>query len=209
MYYDGLLFDFDGVVADTEPIHWKAWRSGLDPYGIDLSWEDYCRVCRGVAPSRMREALRVLFPAVVAVPELEQRYLEAEDAAFACLAEDPPIPRESVEMLRSLTGVSAGLVTSARRDTVEPVLRKVGIEAAFRTFVFREDVQRPKPAPDAYLLGAQRLGGSRILAFEDTVAGVESARAAGLDVVLVKDCLRLADLVRQTVYSGSRYTSST
>lgn len=207
--YDGLLFDFDGVIADTEPLHWKSWRYGLSPHGIELSWDDYCRVCRGVAPSRMREVLEKLFPAVAAFPDIEDRYHEAKDRAFARLADDPPIPAPSIRMLQELAGIRVGLVTTAMRATVEPVLHKVGIHAVFQAFVFREDVHRPKPAPDAYLLGAERLGARRILVFEDTAAGLESARAAGLDVVLVDDCARLASIVQRELYAGSRKTSST
>lgn len=209
MNYDGLLFDFDGVIADTEPLHWKSWRYGLSPHGIELTWDDYCRVCRGVAPTRMREVLEKLFPAVAAIQDLEDRYQEAKDRTFARLADNPPIPLQSICMLQELTGVRVGLVTTAMRATVEPVLHKVGIHSVFQAFVFREDVHKPKPAPDAYLLGAGRLGARHILVFEDTAAGMESARAAGLDVVLVDDCARLASIVRREFYEGSRKTSST
>ncbi|MEO8662475.1 MAG: HAD family phosphatase [Bryobacteraceae bacterium] len=200
MKYDGFLFDFDGVIADTEPIHWNSWRFALAPHGLDLSWDDYCRVCRGLAPSAMRPALRTVVPDVDRVPDLEDRYHQAKDEAFAHLADNPPITPETIAMLHGLrTVIRAGLVTSAMRITVEPVLHKSGIHSVFDAFIYREDVTHPKPAPDAYRIGAERLGGKRILVFEDTPAGLESARAAGLDVVLVDDCARLPELVRCAV----------
>jgi beta-phosphoglucomutase len=202
--YDGLLFDYDGVIADTEPLHWKSWCAALEPHGIELTWADYCRYCRGIAYTRMREPLEKLNSAVAWVTDLEDRYLEAKHQAFARLVDDPPIPGGTISMLRDLRGVRAGLVTTAKRRSVEPVLRAAGIHELFQAFVYRDDVVRPKPAPDAYHLGAERLGARRILVFEDTSTGVESARAAGLDVVFVEDCANLAALVEREVYSGSR-----
>lgn len=204
MNYDGLLFDYDGVIADTEPLHWKSWCAALEPYGLSLSWEEYCRWCRGTAYTRMREPLERLNPAVSRVVDLESGYLEAKQRLFSRLADDPPIAAGTVRMLQNLRGLRAGLVTTAKRESVEPVLRAAGIYQIFQAQVYREDVEHPKPAPDAYLLGAQRLGARRILVFEDTLPGVEAARAAGLDVVFVEDCAQLDALVERAVYSGSR-----
>lgn len=50
--WHGLLFDFDGVVADTEPVHWRAWAGILRRHGFELDWASYCAHCRGVAASR-------------------------------------------------------------------------------------------------------------------------------------------------------------
>jgi beta-phosphoglucomutase len=201
---DGLLFDYDGVIADTEPLHWKSWCAALEPHGIQLTWDDYCRYCRGIAFTRMREPMEKLNPAIRSVTDLEDRYLDAKHALFAGLVDNPPIPAATVAMLRNLRDVRIGLVTTAKRRSVEPVLHAAGILDCFQTLVYREDVVHPKPAPDAYLLAAERLGAQSVLVFEDTAAGVESARAAGLDVVFVADCARLAELVEREVYSGSR-----
>jgi beta-phosphoglucomutase len=58
--YDGIFFDFDGVLADTEPVHWQCWSTILSRYGIDLSWEHYERECIGVSDRDMLDALRRL-----------------------------------------------------------------------------------------------------------------------------------------------------
>ncbi len=194
--YDGLLFDFDGVIADTEPLHWKSWVAALEPHGLHLKWEDYCRFCRGTAATEMRDRFRVLFPDIDRIADLDSRYQAAKLQNFARLPVDPPIPPETVRLLCGLRNVRVGLVTTAMRPIVEPALLAAGIRKVFHVFVFREDVVHPKPAPDAYLLAAERLSAGRVVVFEDTEPGAESARAAGLDVVMVPDCAALPALVR-------------
>jgi beta-phosphoglucomutase-like phosphatase (HAD superfamily) len=71
-----LAFDYDGVLADTEPLHWRSWREIISPFAIELSWEQYCRHCRGVAETRMREALIGLHPDAASMPDLSP-YLSA------------------------------------------------------------------------------------------------------------------------------------
>jgi HAD superfamily hydrolase (TIGR01509 family) len=199
MRYDGLLFDFDGVLADTEPVHWRCWREALQPVGFVLSWEDYCRVCRGVAARHMRATMTALWPGVAEFGELEERYHVAKERAFAVLAEQDCIAAETVSVLRELAGLRLGVVTTALRPIAEPVLRRAGILDLFHVHVYGRDVKNPKPAPDCYLLASERLGARRAVVFEDTAAGMESAKAAGLDAVYVEDCGRLPELVRQAV----------
>jgi HAD superfamily hydrolase (TIGR01509 family) len=200
MTYDGLLFDFDGVLADTEPVHWRCWREALEPAGLTLSWEDYCRVCRGVAARHMRQAMTQLWPEVANFPDLEQGYHVAKERSFAALAGQDCIAPATVDALRGLTGLKLAVVTTAQRPTAEPVLRQAGILDLFQVHVYGRDVKNPKPAPDCYLLASQLLGATRALVFEDTAAGMQSAQAAGLDVVFVEDCRHLPDLIRRALH---------
>jgi beta-phosphoglucomutase len=199
MPYDGLLFDFDGVLADTEPIHWRCWRQALEPGGFDLTWDDYCRLCRGVAARHMRAAMTRLWPEVAGYGHLEAGYHDAKEKAFAALADQDSIARETVELLHHLTGVRLGVVTTALQHVAEPVLRRAGILDVFHVHVYGRDVPNPKPAPDCYLLASRRLEARRVVVFEDTDAGLQSARAAGLDVVRVDHCADLPRLVRQAL----------
>jgi len=200
--WDGLLFDFDGVIADTEPLHWRCWSSALARYGFALDWLAYCAHCRGVAPSRMRRALAALTDVVDQIPDLEEQYAACKESSFALLKDHPPVCVETISLLQGLRGFRIGLVTTAARAVVEPVLAATGILEVFAVAVYGEDVQRHKPAPDAYTLARKRLGARRTLVFEDTEVGAASAKAAGLEVVLVKDCVKLADLVREAVRNG-------
>jgi beta-phosphoglucomutase len=125
MVWDALLFDFDGVLADTEPIHWRCWAGILQEHGFNLEWSTYREWCRGVAPRRMRAALRDFTPAVDSISDLELQYQARKEAAFANLAENSPVPEETVSLLQTLHGYRLGVVTTAARSVVEPVLREL------------------------------------------------------------------------------------
>lgn len=133
---------------------------------------------------------------------LIERYHKAKNEAFARLAEAHPITEETIHLLRDLQGrdgLRSGLVTTALGRIVWPVLQAAGLESVFDISVFGDDVPRPKPAPDAYLLAAQKLAARRVVVFEDTAPGMASARAAGLDVVQILDCRELGAVVRRTL----------
>ena len=198
-HWEALIFDFDGVIADTEPYHWQSWVELLAPRGFDLNWTDYCRECRGVSEARMLAALERLTPGARDWTDLPQYYPERKRRVLERVNAAPPIAPETAAMLAGLNGYRVGLVTSALEEHVAPVLRNTGIHRHFDALVYANEVQHHKPAPDPYLLAAQKLGVTTGLAFEDSESGIASARAAGLDVVRVEDPAGLADLVRQSL----------
>lgn len=193
--WDALIFDFDGVIADSEPLHWQSWVELIGPRGFDLNWEEYCRECRGVAESRMLEVFERLTPLARDWSDLPSRYPERKRRVLERIAAEPPIAPGTIRMLRELSGYKVGLVTSALEQHVAPILRSAGIFDCFDVRVYGGDVARHKPAPDPYLMAASRLGVTTGLAFEDSGAGIESARAAGLEVVEISDPVRLAEVV--------------
>jgi beta-phosphoglucomutase len=192
-----LVFDYDGVLANTEPLHWDSWKKLLAPYRIELTWDQYCRHCRGVADSRMREVFIEMSPQAVGLPDLAPylaaRNLEVRESSLA----QSPIPRSTLEMLRRLGDWRLGLVTSAERGDVEPVLRSANIQGCFEAAVFRGDVTRYKPAPDPYLAIAACMSVATGLAFEDSDAGIASAIAAGFHAIRVDDPENLPGVVSQ------------
>jgi HAD superfamily hydrolase (TIGR01509 family) len=191
-----LVFDYDGVLADTEPLHWKSWAALLARYEIPFTWEDYCRFGRGVEDTRICEAFENRLPAS-ARGELARQNLDRKRMVCAWSLETPPIPKETVELLGALGEYRIGLVTSSKRTEVEPVLKASAIYERFNAMVFGEDVAAHKPAPDPYLLIAQRLGVPTGIAFEDSEPGIESARAAGFKVVKVEHTHDLARIVNR------------
>ncbi len=182
--YDSVLFDFDGVLADTEPIHWSCWADTLAPLSIELTWDTYRANCIGVADRDMVVFLASLATHPVNVDSLRPHYATKKE-----------LFRHRI-VIRSLTDYRLAVVTSSGRLEVEPVLERAGIRPHLSAIVFGEDVPRHKPAPDPYLLAAERLGAVRPLVVEDSNAGVASARAAGFDVVQVGSPAEVASVVR-------------
>jgi beta-phosphoglucomutase len=190
-----LLFDYDGVLANTEPLHWAAWQKVLAPFGIDLTWDLYSQHCRGVADVKMRDALQRIFGQAVDLPDLSpyldvRRRLVCEWSQF-----ESPISAETIGMLQKLADRRLGLVTSAEREDVEPVLRSANIQNCFEVCIFGGDVERHKPAPDPYLMIASRMGTSAGIAFEDSDSGMISALEAGFRAVRVSDPADLPKIV--------------
>ena len=181
---EALVFDYDGVIADTEPLHWQSWANMLLPYGIELSWTEYCALGRGISDTQMYERLRKR--AHLPKPdEFSRLNLERKRTVRAWALQESPISRETVALLKTLSNWPVGLVTSSGRFEVEPILRAAAVYDCFHAIVFGEDVSLPKPSPEPYLLVAQRLGVSGGIAFEDSEAGIESAQAAGFRAVKV------------------------
>jgi len=200
--YDSVLFDFDGVLADTEPVHWACWSGILAPLGIDLTWDLYCANCIGVADLNMLEVLTKLASRPVDVETLRPYYAQKKDLFRQRIAEASPCAAETVELIASLSDYRLAVVTSSNKLEVAPVLERAGISRYFGAVVFGDDVAQHKPSPEPYLLAASRLGVRRPLVVEDSVAGVASARAAGFDVVQVSCAADVPRMVREALGGG-------
>jgi HAD superfamily hydrolase (TIGR01509 family) len=194
-----LLFDYDGVLADTEPLHWASWKEILVPFGIDLTWEQYSRNCRGVKDVRMPEVLTDVFGQIVNLTDLSPHFSARKRRVSERSQVNSPIPAKTVDMLRKLDDWRLGLVTSAEREDIEPILRNTNILNCFEACVFGGDVTRHKPAPDPYLEIASRMGTIAGIAFEDSESGMISAREAGFRAVRISDPADLAEIVAKTI----------
>jgi beta-phosphoglucomutase len=199
--HEALIFDYDGVIADTEPLHWRSWAALLLPFGIQLDWEEYCGVGRGASDRQIYEAMRRRAELPDAA-EFSRLNVERKRKVREWSLKEIPIAQETLVLLRSLNGSRVGLVTSSERGDVEPVLRAAGILDRFDAAVFGEDVMDHKPSPAPYLLIAEKLDVSRGVAFEDSEPGLASARAAGFEAIKVERPMDLPQIVRE--YWGER-----
>jgi beta-phosphoglucomutase len=186
-----LVFDFDGVLADTEILHWKSWAALLLDYGMQLSWDEYCDLGRGVDDAQFCETIKAKVSSVNVADLLSQNLARKRMVREWSLSESP-ISQETIKLLRTLGAYQIGLVTSSGREEVEPILRASAIHELFDAMVFGDDVTALKPAPDPYLLIARRLGVNTGIAFEDSQPGIESAQTAGFRVVRVDHPKELA-----------------
>ncbi len=205
--YDSILFDFDGVLADTEPIHWACWAETLAPLEIELTWDTYRSNCIGVADRNMLAYLASLSARPVDPESLRPQYAVKKDLFRRRILEANPCPAATIELIRSLTDYRLAVVTSSGRLEVEPVLERAGIRQYLAATVFGEDVKRHKPDPEPYLLAAARLGCHRPLVVEDSSAGVASAKAAQFDVIQVAFTGQVPELVLEQLSQGDIRTS--
>jgi HAD superfamily hydrolase (TIGR01509 family) len=180
-----LIFDCDGTVAHTMPLHWRAWQSVTSRYGIDFPETRFYAL--GGVPGRNilkmlfeEQGIRDLDPLAVA-KEKEAAYLEF-------LHEVRPV-EPVVEIARRHRGVlPMAIATGGSRPGIPTVLRHLGIYDWFGAIVTSEDVVRQKPAPDIFLEAARQLGvdPAHCRGFEDTDLGMESIRAAGMEAIDVR-----------------------
>jgi beta-phosphoglucomutase len=195
--YDAVLFDFDGVIVDSEPVHYACWRKVLLDYGYDLDWATYRDHFIGVSDRKMIEAIVAHAPVSLSVDAIFSRYPDKRELFRAEMQREVPLAPGVHELFRDLAGVPVGIVTSSLRLEVEPVLDRCGLLGQLSVAIYGDDVRRHKPDPEPYATAALRIGASRALVVEDSAAGEASGRAAGFDVVRVPEARLMADLVRR------------
>jgi beta-phosphoglucomutase len=192
-----LIFDFDGVIADTEPLYWRAWCEVLEPCNIEFTWADYCRIGRGIREESMLDSLALQLSDPEAMHAIKQRLHEPREMVRHWKLTQPLIAEATIDLLHSLAGRSLGLVTSSNCSDIEPLLLRAGIAQCFTACVFGDDTTAHKPDPTPHLLIREKLGVSGGVVFEDSDAGVQSAAAAGFDVIRVDHPDELPTLVRK------------
>jgi HAD superfamily hydrolase (TIGR01509 family) len=179
MVISALALDFDGVLADTQDYHARAWRAVLAPQSLHIP--HLSRAILGVSPAQ--------FLASLGLPESQQAELirAKEQVLLDLAATNPPSLLKSVQITLSSLRESyvLAIVTSGERAFVEYVLRHHVISSLFAAVIAGSDVLRPKPAPDPYLACVKTLclPARAIAAVEDTSPGIASAKEAGLIVV--------------------------
>jgi len=163
------------VLVDSHPAAVEAWTKWCSVYSPGLDWDS-----QGTAGVRAEDMVRMWAP--LELFEEANNYINALELETA----GTTVPLEgSLELVGSLPAGSWTICTSANRELGLARVRAAGLPVPAE-FVCGDDVSAGKPAPDPYLLGASRLGLSpaQCVVFEDAVAGVESARAAGVGVVV-------------------------
>ena len=195
--YEAILFDFDGVLADSEPVHFECWQEILQTFGLHLDWKTYTEQGIGISDRKLLGFLCDRADPPMDVEQLIAEFPRKKDMFRARMLERQPFSTEVFELLPELSDYQLAVVTSSGQTEVEPVLERAGLRNFFHAVVYGGDVQQHKPAPDPYLLAVQKLGVRSALAVEDSNAGETSARAAGLDVLRVRTASEMPALLRQ------------
>jgi beta-phosphoglucomutase len=201
--FDAILFDFDGVLIDSEPLHCACWAEVLKPLGVNLEWDFYSRHCIGIDD---REMLRMM--ATQADPPRDWDQLWAQYPAKRDLFRErtlkaPPFDAALGGLLEELRGnYKMAVVTSSGRAEIEPLLQAGGLRDYFATMVCNREAGGLKPLPDPYLRAAYNLGAKAPLVVEDSAAGIAAGRAAGFEVLAIKSPVEVPQAVRQRLKRG-------
>ena len=182
MIFDSILFDFDGVLADTEPIHYQCWLEILAPYGIQPTWEYYQRECIGISDRLMVE--RIATPALFDL--IWPQYASKQALFRHKVTINPPFLDETTKLISELSPrYKLAVVSSSGRTEIEPPIVRAGLREHFQAMVCGKEAGNLKPSPDPYLRAAELLGTKKPLVVEDSAAGEASGRAAGFEVLRV------------------------
>lgn len=177
------IFDCDGTLADTMPLHYGAWRATLDRYGHpEIFPEDQFYAWGGVPPKAILERLNALHGLTLDAPKVAH---EKEELFYELIPNVGPIP-EVVEEARRLRGQCPLAVASGgTRFVVERTLELLGIRDWFQAVSTADDVVHGKPDPDVFLhaAGLLRVLPARCVVYEDAPPGIEAARRAGMRAV--------------------------
>ena len=215
MYPDAVIFDFDGVIVDTEPIHYKVFQQILEPLGMGYSWQEYTNTYMGFDDrDAFREAFRAAGKDLSA--DTLQTLINQKASMFEQVVTQGVVPYPGViELINELAahGIPLAISSGALRTDILPILEQLNIKKYFTHIVTADDVPQSKPHPASYLKAKELLrhsfperlhATSSVVAIEDTPAGIQSAKGAGLSVVAVTNSypvekLRQADATVQTL----------
>jgi len=177
------LFDCDGTVADSMPLHFVAWQAALAEWGCEFP-EPLFYAWGGKPPLEIIATLNSMQSLAMPVDTVAER---KENLYFELLPRLKAVP-EVVEHIDDKYGkIPLAVVSGGRRDSVLRTLSALQLIGKFDTIVGSDEYRRSKPAPDGFLLAAERLGVAPglCLVFEDTDLGIQAATAAGMASVKV------------------------
>ena len=196
MALKGIIFDFDGLIIDTEMPCCNAWTELFGQYGFIFTIEDYQKIIgTGLDYYDPSKHLSQLINGLVSPQEI----LELNRSRTLQLLDSQPMLPGVLDFIISVNrlGIPLALASSSSREWIEGYLLKLNIRKYFDVVCTSNDVENIKPFPDLFLLAAQKLGidPSEALIFEDSQNGVKAAKAAGIPCIAIpSDITRSTDL---------------
>ncbi|MDR0993722.1 MAG: HAD family phosphatase, partial [Verrucomicrobiota bacterium] len=191
-----VLFDFDGVIADSERLHHQTMVEVMGETGPETPWSFYRENLMGM-DDRAAFAFLLKRSGVAATPEAVREKMAQKAVLFARYAAEGRVPvfPGAVRLIRSCMGrVPLGLCSGAVKSDIDPIVSALGLDEAFAVRITAEDVPQSKPHPASYQLCVEALAAlfpqrdirpGTCLAIEDSPDGIASAHAAGVPVLAV------------------------
>lgn len=206
-----VIFDFDGVIADTEALHFAASREVLATHGITLDRARYYQKYLGYSDEMMAEAVAVdqglLAPGADLAPFVDE-FIRAKGQAYQRLKASGALLYEGVPAcIRQMAAACPiGIASGAFRHEIEEILADAHLLTCFTTIVGAGETSRSKPHPDPYLEAARRLDTApeRCVAIEDSMWGLDAARIAGMKTIAVTSSYPASQLSANRVVSYTR-----
>ena len=187
MKFEAILFDMDGVIADSEEMWNDIDAATLKLHGVEYKGEHKAQVLGKSFPI----ALAFYRDTFGIRAEIEELMLQRSDIARSFYADRIPMFDDVPQVLADLKQrrYKIGLATSSVSTLARPFLQRQNIEGFFDQFTTGEEVEHGKPHPDIYLKAARKVGvdPARCLVVEDAVAGVQAGKAAGMTVAAIPD----------------------
>ena len=176
--FDAYLFDCDGTIVDSMPLHYKAWKQVLGEWNCEFSEERFY-AWGGMPIVEIISTLNREYGLSMPVEAVAKR---KENLYFERLPELKPIPEVVEHILEQHGKIPLAVVSGSTRDSVEASLTTLQLLDRFDALVCAGEYQNSKPHPEAFLLAAEKLRVEPIkcLVFEDTNMGIEAATAAGM-----------------------------
>ncbi|KJH73626.1 HAD family hydrolase [Aliterella atlantica] len=186
--YNALIFDCDGTLADTLPVHFQTWLASLQAVGADISRNWYYQYC-GTSAQEMLQILKVEFGYQFDLEEVAQ----ARQKHYQSLLNTVKEVQAVAEIVRNhYQKVPMAVASGGEKVVLEVTLNNIGLRDYFDVVVSIDDVEKGKPEPDIFLLASQRLGiaPQDCIVYEDSDGGLEAARRAKMRSIDVRVLLQ-------------------
>ncbi len=203
-HLEAIIWDLDGVIADTAEYHYQAWKDILGKRGVDFSKKDFMQLFG----QRHDTIIKFALGNGLAKKEFDAITEEKQQNYRRRVADNIRAMPGAVGLIKSLhaCGIKSAIASSAVTENIEIIIKGLGIEDCFQAIVHGMEVKEGKPSPQIFLLAANKLkvepGNCAVI--EDAVAGVAAAKRAGMKCVAVtnshpKNSLKNADLIVDTL----------
>jgi len=182
MEFKGAIFDLDGVIVDTVPLHFKAWKKMFSEYGKEFTFEDYKEKVDGIP--RISGARAIL--AELSDEELEKAGAKKQGYFLELLeTEGIEVYESTLDLIKELKQNNIKVAAISSSKNCLSILKKVGIDSLFEVIITGHDIKKGKPDPQVFLSACRKLGltAQQCIVFEDAVLGVEAAKRGNFSCV--------------------------
>ncbi|MCX6990181.1 MAG: HAD family phosphatase [Chlamydiae bacterium] len=191
-----VLLDFDGLLVNTENLHFQAYQRVCANRGFSLPWDffTFCSIAHR-SSSGLKEKMYHDLPALYALePSWEVLYQEKKTEYIKLLQEGAIDLMPGVERFLQFleqNNIKRAVVTNSPKEQIDLIKEKIPSLQTIPLWITREDYKNPKPAPDGYLQALAKLlePGDKVLGFEDTLRGYLALEAAGVEGIVVSEVL--------------------